>query len=145
MIIDTLYASIATLGFAFLFNIRGKNLIIVSIGGGIGWLFYLTMQQFNFTNTFSLFIASIIIAIFSEISARIYKTPVTTFEICSMIPLVPGRGMYSTMFATIQGDIPKALNIGFRTCAQAGAIATGIVLVSSTTKLIIYNKNSSFK
>ena len=143
MIVNTLYAFIATLGFSFLFNIRGKNLILVSIGGGLGWLFYLISHQSNFTCTFSLFIASLIIAIYSEIMARICKTPVTTFVICAMIPLVPGRGMYSTMFETIQGNIPEALNIGFQTCAQAGAIATGIVLISSTTKLLTYNKKAS--
>lgn len=145
MILNALYAFIATLGFTFIFNIRGKNLIFASLGGGLGWFFYLLSQHFHCSPTLSLFVASTIIAIYSEILARICKTPVTTFAICSMIPLVPGNGMYYTMFETIKGNIPAALNLGLNTFSRAGAIATGFVLVSSTAKLINNTKKTSSK
>ncbi len=41
MILNSFYAFLSSLGFGILFNIRGKNLIIASIGGGLGWFTYL--------------------------------------------------------------------------------------------------------
>lgn len=68
--------------------------------------------------------------------ARIQKTPVTLMVICAMIPLVPGGGMYYTMQKVIEGDVSGALNTGFTTFSVAGAIALGMVMVSSITRLI---------
>ncbi len=68
--------------------------------------------------------------------ARIEKTPVTLMVICAMIPLVPGGGMYYTMQKVIEGDVSGALNTGFTTLSVAGAIALGMVMVSSMTRLI---------
>ncbi len=56
--------------------------------------------------------------------------------ICAMIPLVPGGGMYYTMQKVIEGDVSGALNTGFTTFSVAGAIALGMVMVSSITRLI---------
>lgn len=137
MILNSLYALLATLSFGIIFNIRGKNLISASFGGGIGWLFLLIFQQkLKVSPTFSLFAASIIIGIYSEIMARILKSPVTTFAICAIIPMVPGNGMYYTMYASVNGNAAKALSTGVQTLASAGAIAAGIVLVSSGTKIL---------
>ncbi len=47
------------------------------------------------------------LALASEILARKCKTPVTTFLVCALIPLVPGGGMYRTMLAAIRGDAQK--------------------------------------
>ena len=148
MIIDSIYALLATLSFGILFNIRGKNLFFAALGGGIGWFFLLLFQQkLQLSSTFSLFLASIIIGIYSEIMARILKSPVTTFAICAIIPMVPGNGMYYTMYESVNGNAAKSIAVGIQTFASAGAIAAGIVLVSSWTKLInikTYNKNKNF-
>lgn len=136
MIINVLYAFIASLGFCILFNIQHKNLIFASIGGSLGWFFYLLFINLKHSTAFSLFIASLIISLYSEICARLLKSPVTIFVICSMIPLVPGSGMYYTMFETVKGNIQKSLNIGIQTLINAGSIATAIILVSSLSKLI---------
>ena len=67
----------------------------------------------------------------SELLARRMKTPVTTFLICALIPLVPGGGMYYTMLAIIQGNTMNALEIGIHTLGCAGALALGIALTSA--------------
>ncbi|MNO98746.1 hypothetical protein D3C76_905000 [compost metagenome] len=64
------------------------------------------------------------------------KTPVTTFVICALIPLVPGGGMYYTMYEVVQGNIDKALSLGLETLASAGALALGIIFVSTLTRLM---------
>ena len=79
----------------------------------------------------SLFISSIAFSVYSEICARILKTPVTTIIICALIPLVPGAGMYYTMYEIISGNSSKALELGLNTIANAGTLALGIIFVST--------------
>lgn len=136
MILNSIYAAIAAYAFAVLYNIKGKCMIFSAIGGGIGWFIYLLLIHYNNSVTVSLFAASITVAIYSEIMARILKNPVTVFILCGIIPLVPGNGMYYTMYETISGDLIKASTWGFQTLMSAGSIAIAIVFVSSITKLI---------
>ncbi|WP_373898559.1 threonine/serine exporter family protein [Haloimpatiens sp. FM7315] len=140
LLLNCFYAFIGSLGFAVLFNIRHKNLFFTSLGGGLSWFVYLICTNNNCSVTFSLFLASIIIGIYSEIFARIMKTPVTIYAICSMIPLVPGSGMYYTMAESVKGNASASLSVGLSTIVSAGSIAVGIVLTSSLSKLIILLK-----
>ena len=88
----------------------------------------------------SLLISSIIFSIYSEVLARIFKTPVTTFVVCALIPLVPGSGMYYTMREAISGNISKSLELGLNTIASAGTLALGVLFVSTITRLILSAK-----
>ncbi|MGY0375095.1 threonine/serine exporter family protein [Clostridium sp. JNZ J1-5] len=145
MILGSLYALLASLGFGVIFNIRGKNLFFASLGGSIGWFFYLLSLEYYPSKVFALFVGSLAISIYSEVMARVLKTPVTTFMICAMIPLVPGAGMYYTMLESIQGNIDKSLTLGLQTIGGAGAIAVATVLVASTTKVIVTLKQGKIK
>lgn len=136
--IPSLYAFIATLAFSVIFNIQGKNVWLAAVGGGLSWFIYLISLKFNIAQPVAFFYGSVAVAIYSEIMARIRKCPVTIFIICGILPLVPGGGMYYTMLASVEGDINKSLTTGLSTLTIAGAIAVGIVLVSSLTKLIIF-------
>ncbi|KYH30097.1 MULTISPECIES: threonine/serine exporter family protein [Clostridium] len=142
MILNSIYALLSSLGFAFLFNIRGKNLIFTSFGGAIGWFLYLLFINHSFSKVFALFIASISVSVYSEIMARVLKSPVTIFLICGIIPLVPGAGMYYTMYEITMGNINASLSIGLETISSAGAIAVATVLVASTTKVIVMLKKA---
>lgn len=136
-----LYAFICTLSFGVLFNIRGKKLIATSLGGGLGWIIYLISTNMDISKTGALFVASIVVSVYSEIMARFLKNPVTLFAISAIIPLVPGSGMYYTMYEFIQGNADKALILGIETFFSAGSIACGIILVSSITSLISTKKD----
>ena len=140
MITQSVFAFFATLGFGILFNIKGHKLFYAGLGGGISWFVSLYCESLGFDTISSFFIASIIFSIYSEVMARVLKTPVTTLIICALIPLVPGGGMYYTMVEAITGDIMKSLEIGIKTIASAGALALGVILVSTITKTIIKNK-----
>lgn len=136
IIVNSIYAFFSSLGFGLIFNIRGKNLFFSSLCGGLGWLVYLVSSNFISTkNSFNYFLAAIFISLFSEISARILKTPVLVFLVCGIIPLVPGGGMFYTMLEALKGNVDEALSLGCNTLMLAGAIATGSILVSSITRL----------
>jgi len=135
MILNSFYAFLSSLGFGVLFNIRGKNLIIASLGGGLAWLTYLISGRLQPSLVFSLFLASMVGSIYSEIMARLYKNPVTMFIICAIIPLVPGGGMYYATLEAVKGNFTVALTKGAETLFSAGAIAVGIVLVASISTI----------
>lgn len=138
MILNTIYTFIATFCFSILANIRGMNLLFASIGGGVTWFIYLlTSSYLHVPNLFCFFIASIFAATYSEIMARVLKSPVTTFVISAVIPLVPGGGMYYTMFESVQGNINASLNLGIQTISIAGIIAVSVFLVSSVSKSLV--------
>lgn len=141
LIINSIYAFFSSLGFGLLFNIKGKNLIFSSLCGGLGWFIYLFSSNFiSKSENFNYFIAAVFISLFSEVSARILKSPVLVFLVCGIIPLVPGGGMFYTMLESLKGNTNKALAVGCNTLMLAGSIAIGIVLVSSFTKLFFSTK-----
>ena len=136
MIIQTFVSFIASLGFGIIFNIKGKNLIFAALGGGLSWFCSLFFSSFNISDVLSFFLSSVIFSIYSEICARILKTPVTTLVICALIPLVPGAGMYYTMYETITGNVLGAIELGLNTLANAGSLALGVIFVSTITRQI---------
>lgn len=125
---------LASIGFGVLFNIRGKNLVLAGITGMIGTIVYLWALYDGIGEILACFIASICFSLCSEILARIQKTPVTTFLVCALIPLVPGGGMYRMMLAAIQGNVDKAMSIGLQTISIAGILVLGILIVSAATQ-----------
>ncbi|MEG0773226.1 threonine/serine exporter family protein [Clostridium sp.] len=143
--ISILYSFISSLGFGILFNVRGKNLIIASAGGGLGWLIYSLIINSGGTEIVALFVASITISIFSEVFARIMKSPVTVFLICALIPLVPGGGMYYTTFEAVQGNVNESIVMGIQTLFNAASIAVGIILVSTISKIFTRLKMNKAK
>lgn len=143
MTIEVIAAFISSFAFGIVFNIKGKNLFFAALCGALGWFVYKFSLKLEMTDTTSLFLASLALSIYSEIFARILKTPVTTFVIAALIPLVPGGGMYYTMVEAITGDVMNSLEIGIKTIASAGTLALGIILVSTITKTIIKNKKSN--
>jgi len=131
-------AALGSLGFAILFNIRGDKLFTAAIIGGAGGLVYDLVLKLDYSVVVSLFFASVVISVLSEVFARVSKCPVTTFLVCALIPLVPGGGMYYTMLEIVQDNLNGALVRGIDTVAQACSIAVGCILVSSLMKM--YNK-----
>lgn len=135
----------ASLGFGVLFNIKGNKLLLAGIGGSIGGTVYQIMIIFGASEIFSMFLGSISFSLYSEILARIYKTPVTTFLICALIPLVPGGGMYRTMLLVIQGKVEAALSMGLNTLSIAGVLVLGIMIVSTVIKAYYKAKQKGLK
>ena len=127
---------LASLGFGIIFNIRGGNLLFAGISGAIGGFVHACCLHMGWGEVMSLFAASLAFSVFSEICARIRKTPVTTFIICALIPLVPGGGMYRMMFHAINHESMMAIQVGMETLGNAGTLALGIVVVSTIMRLL---------
>ena len=60
---------------------------------------------------------------------------VTGYLLVALFPLVPGGGIYYTMEYCIAGNTQMFLETGLHTLGIAGALALGILLVSSLNRL----------
>ena len=70
---------LASLGFGFLFNIKGRNLWFAGVVGAIGGVCYKVGLYLDCSEILSNFYGALGLALASEILARQCKTPVTTF------------------------------------------------------------------
>ena len=136
MLVRTIFAAIATAAFGILFNIRGVNLILVGINGGLGFLIFSISTARGWETFIGMFLASLAMTAAAEVLARRRKTPVTIFLAAALIPIVPGGRLFNFVMRLLEGDYPSAGADGITTLLEAGAIAVGIIMVSSFTKVI---------
>ena len=93
-----------SLGFAIIYNIRGRRVLIPAIGGAVFWAVYLVFLHFVNNEYLGFFVVAILITIYSEIWARVLKTPATTILMPTVIPLIPGGSLYYAMDAALRHD-----------------------------------------
>ncbi|MBQ8208260.1 MAG: threonine/serine exporter family protein [Clostridia bacterium] len=127
---------LGSFGFAIMFNIRGKKLAAAAFGGFISWTLFLLLGFVTESEPIRYFIVSVLISAYSEIMARILKTPTTTFIITSLIALIPGGSLYYTMSNAFRSDLSSFINNGIHTIQLAVALALGVVAVTAFTKLL---------
>lgn len=137
-----LYAFLACIGFSLLFNIHGAAGMLICAGGGaLGWLVYLLAAPLVHSDITQSFFAALVIAAWSEIMARLRKCPVTSYLLVALFPLVPGGGIYYTMEHAMSGETSLFLETLLHTLGLAGALAVGVLMVSSLARLITTYQN----
>ncbi|MCT4661303.1 MAG: threonine/serine exporter family protein [Tissierellales bacterium] len=127
------FAFISTLGFTIIFNIPRKQMVAASLLGSIGWCVYY-FYKLSSSPIIAAFWGALIVGFIGEVFARIRKQPATLFIIPGIIPLVPGAGMYYTMYHLVQNDLSKSAQFGIETLMIALSIAIGIILATSVSK-----------
>lgn len=135
LLLPTLFAFVASAGFAILYNVHGIGIVICSIGGALGWFVYLALAPWIPGEITRAFLAAIAFSAYAEIMARIRKYPVTGYLLVAFFPLVPGGGIYYTMEHAINGEVDLFLSTFLRTLGIAGALAVGVLLVSSVVRM----------
>lgn len=140
MVIEVTASFVGTLGFGYLFNIRGRKLVYAALGGMAAWTLFLALGLWMESEALRYFIVSVCSTVYAEVLARRLKTPATTFCIITLIPLVPGGALYYTTTAALSGEyqlfIPRLVN----TVQLAVALSLGIVIVTAACKLFLKKK-----
>ena len=81
------------------------------------------------------FISTLVAASYSEIMARIRKSPAISYLVVSIFPLIPGAGIYYTTNQLVQGNMESFAAKGTNTIAITGCIAVGILMISTSVRL----------
>lgn len=130
MIIGTISAFIATIGFSIFFHVPRKDLLLCGSIGALGWLVYLLSLDFGTSAIVANFLAALIVSESATLLAKYRKMPVTILLIPGVIPLVPGAAMYQTMYSLLTEDYIDAL--GYASYAfQASAVIAGAITITT--------------
>ena len=131
ILIETVAAYGVAVGFGILFNIKGKSLRVAGVGGSIGWFVYkITSIYMGFAPGAAFFAAGISFSVYCEICARVYMIPATILSACALIVLVPGFGVYRSIYEFILEHYVTAGNVMTETLASAGALALCLLYTS---------------
>ena len=128
------YGFVACMAVCIVFNVRGKRIFLPLLAVQLAGLYIFYSVHYKMTS-YNFFIATVAITVYSEIMARIHKVPVTGYLLIALLPMVPGGGIYYTMEYCIAGNTQMFLETGLHTLGIAGALALGILLVSSLNRL----------
>lgn len=137
MIVEVFAAFVGTLAFSIFFNVSKRELLFCGAIGGISWTVYLFIYGLIQDSIYASFVAAIVISILSHILSKIRKNPVTIYQISGIFPLVPGAGMYKTLYYIVNEDYNLSTSYLYETLQIAGGIAVAMVLVASINSLII--------
>ncbi|QTQ14508.1 threonine/serine exporter family protein [Treponema parvum] len=129
------FSFVAVAGFSIVFNTEIKDVWWGSVFGSVGWVLYTVIAKYMGSAAGGYTAGAFTVAVFSEVAAMVLKRPATIFLVPSILPLVPGGGIYDMMFATVSGDLVKAGEAGYKTLIAAGAIALGIAVASSAARI----------
>lgn len=140
MVIFEMFISFAAvIAFAVIFDVSRSELILCGISGLVSEGVYLIMSADN-GKAFAVLFAALAATALARSLANIRKVPVTVYLICGIIPLVPGAGMYKTVYEIIASDYLHAALDGIDTIKTATAIAVGIFLMFALPNKIFFKK-----
>lgn len=126
---------IGCVGFAMYWNVHSWGVPLCSLGGALTWAAYLIAIRMGCGIVGANFWATVVASIYSEIMARVRKYPAITYLVVSLFPLLPGAGIYYTTSYILQKNSELAWAKGGETAGIAGALAVGILLVSTVVRL----------
>ena len=131
-LIQLITATIGSFGFAMIFNVNRKLLLPASLGGLFAWAVYLLCTELVGWNLLvSNLAAAAFCQVYSEVFARVMKTPATVICIPSVIPLIPGGALYNTMYSAVHQNWDQCKHYGYQTLQTTLGIAVGISFVSA--------------
>ena len=123
-------------GFCILFNVHGRGCVLCIIGGVATWMLYLLWGALGCDIYAANLFAALFAALYAEVMARVRKCPSMPYLVITILPLLPGAGVYYTMSLGLEGDMMEAVAKGLETIGVAGALAVGILLVSSVFRIL---------
>ena len=142
MMFQVISAVLSVYFFTMLLEIPKRYAIGCSIAGGVNWWVYLlTMENMN-SSMMAAFFASMAVAFFSQVFARVQKTPVNVFLVAGILPTVPGAGIYRTVYYLIHNNSNQCTYYLLQTIKTAGAIAMGIFVTDSLFRIYQYYHNN---
>ena len=141
ILLEMVVAFVAVFFIAVTLEAPKRTLRYGAMAGGLGWGVYLVGLLF-IDIVAATFMASLFIAWIAHLFARYLKTPVTIYFIPAFITLVPGAGVYQSVYSFINKEYALAQQHLVLTLQISGAIALAIFIVDSLFGLVARIKAS---
>ena len=126
ILISLVASFFASLFFSILFHQPKKTIPVSSCFAMLGYGVFLLLKQ----TTVGFFCATLFMAVACEIAARVMKKATTIFLITSIIPIIPGVGLYRTVRYLVEGEYQLAARTG--TDAVFGIMAIALAITFSS-------------
>lgn len=126
-------AFFASFFFAVLYETRGTLVICSAFCGLLGKGAFDLLDGYNIV--FQFFLPTVLMCIYAEIFARICKVPVMVITTIGILPIVPGMKFYNTIDSLLNSHVSDFYSYGVDTLLSMGAMAIGLVLVSSFARM----------
>lgn len=136
MLVQIAGAFLAVASFSMILELPRRFMAWYGTAGAICWLVYLIARDATDSKILGAFAASLAVAVFGHVLARLLKAPVTVFLIPGILPLVPGASIYNSVYYMIQDNRSQATYYLVETLQFAGAIAMAVFLVDSMFHLL---------
>jgi uncharacterized membrane protein YjjB (DUF3815 family) len=138
ILIKSIFASIASTGFAMLFNVPKHTLKFCALGGGITYIIRNVSIELGASIELSTFIASSCIGYITLKWSRKYLIPRPVYSVAAIIPMIPGTYAFTAMIGLVDmnshGVTPELIELFvenfLRALAILGAITFGLALTS---------------
>lgn len=146
IILDSLFAGIAAVGFAMVFNVPQKTLVYCAVGGALAYTFRTIFLELGITIEISTFFASTLIGVIAFSWSRKYLIPRPIYTVASIIPMVPGTYAFTAVISLINmntyGVTPELIVQFVENALKAGSIlgAISFGLALPSLYFIRYNR-----
>lgn len=134
--VQIMMAFLGAIGFGGLYNIRGRKLVVVGVGGMIGWMVYLWAFHACQDKVFSLFVGTIAVGVLAEVLARLLRTPVTILLVPMLVPMIPGSDLFYATSHLVLEDMEQARTFLSLVVRESAAIAFGIILITCAVQIL---------
>ncbi|HPY94535.1 MAG TPA: threonine/serine exporter family protein [Clostridia bacterium] len=124
-LIRALACMAAAICFGKLLRQPRSTLVFTALIGLLGYAVYQLVG-----GLLGFFLSGLLVGILCELTARVAERTTTLFLISSIIPTVPGLGLYRTMMALSENDLERAGALGLETLAGIGAIALALTFAA---------------
>lgn len=134
---NILLCVLGTVGFCIVLNVPKSKILSVIIGAFACSFTFEMLFEYTALGIFACTLIAVIVAhTYSEIIARILKTPSTVILIPSTVPLLPGGYLFYAMSGLVTGDRTAFAYNARQTALVAFAIALGSVITLIVLNII---------
>ena len=127
----------ACVGFAYWFNVKGIQVLYAGIGAFFTWVVYALLFEAGYSNFAATLAASIFVAVYAQVMARINKAPATIFQTICVFPLVPGPNLYYMMYCLVMEDHNMAVSEAVTLVVTCLGIALGFIVIEILSKYLL--------
>ena len=127
---------LASLGFAIVFQVAKKDLLLAGLGGGLTRVFYLIFIAIIPSRIVYVALAAMVAALYAEIVSGMKHVPATYFMYPTIIPLIPGDLFYYTCAGIITGNAEMFRTNAINLILALVGLTVGFVVCSFVSNIM---------
>ena len=128
---------VATLGVGIRFNLPRNTLAVAAAIATLAYWVSELLLKSGVSTAEAAFVGAFLVAITSEVLARVLKVPAPVLSTPGIIPLVPGSLAYRGVIHLVSGRQMEGLDYGTRVLLTAVSIASGLLLASALSRRVM--------